>query len=76
MFLLLTNKIKWSHAKYRLVVVFCSCDEKVNGRLYEKCPRSFGTKIFADVIDYKKDGEVWFTVTKIHAQQHWRLLWQ
>ena len=43
---------------------FGSCDEKVDGRLYERCPRPFGTKIFADVIDYKKDGEIWFTVTK------------
>src|SRR5574343_219368 len=43
---------------------FGSCDEVVHGYLYERCPRPFGTKIFADVIDYKKDGEVWFTVTK------------
>lgn len=43
---------------------FGSCDENLHGALYERCPRNFGTKIFADVIDYKKDGEVWFTVTK------------
>ena len=43
---------------------FGSCEEVVHGALYERCPRPFGTKIFADVIDYKKDGEVWFTVTK------------
>lgn len=43
---------------------FGSCNDSVNGKVYEKCPRSFGTKIFETVIDYKKDGETYFTVTK------------
>jgi len=41
-----------------------SCCNSVNGKLYEKCPRSFGTKIFADVIDYKMNGDTYFTVTR------------
>lgn len=39
-------------------------EEQENSKLYEKCPRSFGTKIFETVIDYKQNGVVFFTVTK------------
>ena len=39
-------------------------EESENSKLYERCPRPFGTKIFETVIDYKQNDEIFFTVTK------------
>lgn len=39
-------------------------EESEYSQVFEKSPRSFGTKIFETVIDYKQEGKVFFTVTK------------